>query len=79
MAAELVAPPGLPEAVATALRRAFDATMRDPALLAEATKARLDLEPLPGEDLQKVIADTFAVEPAVLARAQELSRQVSKL
>jgi tripartite-type tricarboxylate transporter receptor subunit TctC len=74
----LVAPPGLPAPVATALRRSFDAAMRDPALLADAMKARLDLEPLPGEDLQKVIADTFAVEPAVLARAQELSRQVSK-
>ena len=74
----LVAPPGLPQPVATALRRGFDAAMRDPALLAEVAKARVDVEPLSGEKLQTVVADTFAIEPAVLARAQALSRQVSK-
>jgi hypothetical protein len=33
---------------------------------------------LSGEKLQTVVVDTFAIEPAVLARAQALSRQVSK-
>ena len=57
----LLAPPGVPEAIATALRRGFDATMRDPALLAEVKKAQADVEPLSGEELQKVVAGTFAV------------------
>jgi tripartite-type tricarboxylate transporter receptor subunit TctC len=73
----LVAPPGIPANVVTALRRAFDATMRDPALLAEVKKARVDIDPLTGEDLQKVVAGTFDVAPAVLTRAQALSRQIS--
>lgn len=72
----LLAPPDVPEAAANALRRAFDATMRDPALIAEAQKARAEIEPLAGDELHKVVAATFAVEPAVLARAQALSRQV---
>ncbi len=73
----LLAPPGLPDATATALRRAFDAAMRDPALLAEAKKAQVDVEPLAGEDFQKVVAGTFAVPPAVLERAQKLSLQIA--
>ena len=40
-------------------------------------KARADIEPLPGEALQKVVAGTFAVAPAVLARAQEISRRIA--
>jgi tripartite-type tricarboxylate transporter receptor subunit TctC len=73
----LTAPPGVPAAAAAALRRAFDATMRDPALLAEVAKARVDIEPLPGEALQKVVAGTFTVAPAVLARARDLSRRIA--
>ncbi len=69
----LLAPPGVPDA--TALRRAFDATLRDPALLAEAAKARVDIEPLTGEELHKVVADTFNVRAEVLARARKLSVQ----
>jgi tripartite-type tricarboxylate transporter receptor subunit TctC len=73
----LVAPPGVPKDVAAALRRAFDAAMRDPALLADVKKSRVDIDPLPGEELQKVVAGTFDIRSDVLARAQQLSRQVS--
>jgi len=73
----LLAPPGVPNATTTALRRAFDAAMRAPALLAEVKKAQADVEPLPGEELQTVVAGTFAVAPAVLERAQKLSQQIA--
>jgi tripartite-type tricarboxylate transporter receptor subunit TctC len=75
----LVAPPGIPKHVVAALRRAFAATVRDPAFLADVKKSRVDTDPLSGEELQKVVAGTFAVEPAVLKRAQTLSRQMSKV
>ena len=39
-----------------ALRRAFDATMKDPQFLAEAEKAGMDISPATGEDAQKVAA-----------------------
>jgi tripartite-type tricarboxylate transporter receptor subunit TctC len=71
----LLAPPGVPDATVTALRRAFDAAMRDPALLAEVTKARVDIEPITGEDLQRVVAETFNIRADVLARARKLSVQ----
>jgi tripartite-type tricarboxylate transporter receptor subunit TctC len=73
----LVAPPGIPQNVVTAMRRAFDAAVRDPAFLADVKKSRVDIDPLPGEELQRVVAGTFDVNPTVLARAQELSRQIS--
>jgi tripartite-type tricarboxylate transporter receptor subunit TctC len=72
----LLAPPGVSEATATALRRAFDAAVRDPALLEEVKKARVDIEPLTGEELHRVVERTFAIEPSILTRAQALSRQV---
>jgi tripartite-type tricarboxylate transporter receptor subunit TctC len=73
----LLAPPGVPEAVATALRHGFDVAMRDPALLDDVKKARVDIEPLSGERLQEVVADTFDIPQDVLARAQALSRQIT--
>lgn len=73
----ILAPPGVPAPMAQALRRAFDATMRDPALMAEVAKAGVDIEPLTGEDLQAVVAATFKIDAAVLARAQALSRAIS--
>jgi tripartite-type tricarboxylate transporter receptor subunit TctC len=42
-----------PERVA-ALRRAFDALMKDPAFLAEAAKANIDISPSTGEDAQNI-------------------------
>jgi hypothetical protein len=73
----LVAPPGVPKEAVTALRRAFDAAMRDPAMLADVAKSRTDIDPLPGGDLQAVVAATFKVDAGVLARARKLSKQVS--
>jgi tripartite-type tricarboxylate transporter receptor subunit TctC len=51
------AAPGLPPARLTLLRRAFDATMRDPAVLAEAGKLQLDISPMTGEALQTVVTN----------------------
>jgi tripartite-type tricarboxylate transporter receptor subunit TctC len=60
-----------PERV-TALRRAFDATMKDPQFMAEADKAKMDISPMTGEDSQ-IIADQIANTSAdVIAYAQEI-------
>src|SRR6059036_1456430 len=52
MARPFVAPPGLPAAKATLLRRAFDATARDPDFRAEAARIGADLAPSTGEEVQ---------------------------
>ena len=63
---------GVPPERVEALRRAFDATMKDPALLAEADKAKMDISPSTGEEAQK-IADSIAnAPPKVVARAKEI-------
>jgi tripartite-type tricarboxylate transporter receptor subunit TctC len=69
--AYVTTPGTAPDRVA-ALRRAFDATMKDPAFLSEATKSGMDISPSTGEDAQKysdLIANTA---PAVLARARTI-------
>jgi tripartite-type tricarboxylate transporter receptor subunit TctC len=58
--------PGVPSDRVTALRRAFDATMKDPAFLADAKKAKFSVGPMTGEDVQKLVAEVDAL-PASLA------------
>jgi tripartite-type tricarboxylate transporter receptor subunit TctC len=74
----LLAPPDVPRPIAAALRRGFDAAIRDPALLAEVEKAGADVEPLSGEELQTIVAGTFNVAPGVLEQARGLSRKIMK-
>jgi tripartite-type tricarboxylate transporter receptor subunit TctC len=71
----LLAPPGVPDGVVAALRKAFDQAMRDPALLDEVRKSNIDIDPLSGADLQAVIDSTFGIAPDVLERARKLSPQ----
>ena len=60
--------PGVPEDRVKALRRAFDDTMKDQAFLDEAKKFNLDIAPISGEELQKVVADIIATPPAATKR-----------
>jgi hypothetical protein len=55
--------PGVPADRLAALRAAFDATLRDPAFLAEVEKQRLELRPMDGgklADLVKAVIETPA-------------------
>lgn len=65
-------PPGTPKERVQALRLAFQQTMRDPEFLAEAKKANLDLDPVPGEDLERVISGFFNLEPGLLKKLKEI-------
>ena len=71
----LLAPPGLSERTLSLLRQAFTQAMRDPALIDEVGKSGVDIEPLPGAELQRVVDATFAIAPDVLERARKLSPQ----
>jgi tripartite-type tricarboxylate transporter receptor subunit TctC len=62
--------PGVPADRVTALRRAFDETMKDPELLAEAEKIKVGISPLPGEELQKLVADVSNLSPALLDKVR---------
>jgi tripartite-type tricarboxylate transporter receptor subunit TctC len=69
-------PPAVPAERAAALRRAFDATMRDEAFRAEAAKLAFDVDPLTGEALQALVGELARTPPAVIARVRAaLERQ----
>ncbi len=65
-----IAPPGLDAETVQVLRKAFDDTMRDPAFVAEMQKANLEVNPIPGKDVQELINRLFKTPPAVLERAK---------
>jgi len=52
------------------LRKAFNATMKDPAFLAEMEKQQLPVYPLRGEEAEAVVARMANVPPAVAAKAR---------
>ena len=64
-------PPNVPPERVEALRRAFDATMRDPAYLADAEKLKIDIEPLTGEQVASLIAQVFATPAETVARVRD--------
>src|SRR3954454_7127533 len=68
----LVTSPGVPPDRVEALRRAFDATMKDPAFLAEAEDSKTDINPMTGEEAQKIAEATINTPAEVLARANAL-------
>ena len=55
------------------LRRAFDATMTDPAFVAEATRLRIDVEPVTGEAMQKIVQRIGTFDHNVVERALKLT------
>jgi tripartite-type tricarboxylate transporter receptor subunit TctC len=66
----LFLPPGVPANRVEALRRAFDATMKDKAFLADAKKLGLDVDPLTGEQVQKLVADLASTPADTVARVR---------
>jgi tripartite-type tricarboxylate transporter receptor subunit TctC len=69
-----VAPPGVPADRVDALRKAFLDTMKDPQYLADAEKATLEIEPMPGVEIQKMIAELYATPPEVVAKAAAMMK-----
>jgi tripartite-type tricarboxylate transporter receptor subunit TctC len=70
----IAAPPGLPAERVTMLRDAFAATIKDPVLIEEAHRLKLELDPLDGAALQAAIAGT-SVAPGVVARARRVAER----
>lgn len=66
-----LAPPGLPADRAAALRAAFAATLRDPAFLEDAKRARLDVALVTGEEIDALLKDSAAAPQDVIARVKQ--------
>jgi tripartite-type tricarboxylate transporter receptor subunit TctC len=67
----LLAPPGTPPERVAALRKAFSATMKDPALIADAAKANIELEEVSGEKIQMILDRAYAMPPEVIKEAKD--------
>ena len=65
-----VLPPGVPDATVRLWRDGFDATMTDPAFLADAKTRRLDIDPTRGADIGAIIEHIYATPPGVLERVK---------
>jgi tripartite-type tricarboxylate transporter receptor subunit TctC len=65
-------PPGTPKDRVATVRQAFLDTYKDPAFLAEAKKARLDLEAVTGQEMEQIVAGLFKMEPKQTARLKEV-------
>ena len=69
MAYPIVAPPGTPPERVAVLRKAFEATMRDPDYIADGKKQHLEAEFMRGGDIEALIKRVNASPKEVIARA----------
>jgi len=67
-----VLPPGTPKNRVQILRKALMDTMKDPALLAEAKKANLDINPDDGVELEQNVKDIFKLDQNLIAKLKEI-------
>jgi tripartite-type tricarboxylate transporter receptor subunit TctC len=65
-------PPGTPRDRVQLLRRAFLQTMKDPEFLADAQKAKLDVEPVSGEELENKIGRLAKLKPSMISRLKDI-------
>jgi tripartite-type tricarboxylate transporter receptor subunit TctC len=66
----IVTTPDVPADRLAALKAAFAKTMKDPEFLAEAKKAKLDINPIYADDMQRIINDVVATPPEVVKLAK---------
>jgi len=74
MSRPFMAPPGLPPERLALLRRAFVEALRDPALLDEAKQLGMEIRPVSGEDVEKLVTRILA-SPADLAATARAALQ----
>jgi hypothetical protein len=72
MSRPFFAPPGLPPERLAMLRRAFDATLKDPALRAEAAKLGMEIRPVPGAEVEALVTRMMATPDALAERARDV-------
>jgi tripartite-type tricarboxylate transporter receptor subunit TctC len=66
----MILPPGVDAARVQVLRRAFDAAMKDPELLAEAAKMNIDVIPSTGEQVQELVARMYQTDAETISRVK---------
>ncbi|MEA2989430.1 MAG: hypothetical protein QOG83_2141 [Alphaproteobacteria bacterium] len=65
-----VTAPGVPAERVAVLRQAFETMMKDPAYLADAAKAGLDVSPVEGAKIQTIVTDLVRTPEHIVAKAK---------
>jgi tripartite-type tricarboxylate transporter receptor subunit TctC len=65
-------PPQVPEERVRVLQKAFINTLKDAQFLAEAAKAKLEIDPLDGPGVEKMVNGLYEIEPAIVNRVRQL-------
>jgi tripartite-type tricarboxylate transporter receptor subunit TctC len=74
MGRPFMAPPGIPPERADILRDAFMSTMKDPQFLADAEKAKLEITPVSGADIEKLVKEVYGTPKETTAKAAAMIR-----
>ena len=67
----ILLPPGTPQHMVAAMRKAFSAAMRDPGFIAEAKRQNIELKEISGERVAEVIRNAYAMPPEVIKAAKD--------
>ena len=67
-----VLPPGTPKDRVQLLSKALLETLKDKEFLAETEKARLDLNPVTGEELREAVTKFFKINPTLSAKLKDI-------
>jgi tripartite-type tricarboxylate transporter receptor subunit TctC len=71
----ILLPPGVPKDRVDAVRAAFVEMLKDPEFLADAKRAKMEINPLDGAGLQQVNINTFNVSPQAIATAKSIMKR----
>jgi tripartite-type tricarboxylate transporter receptor subunit TctC len=72
MGRPFLAPPGVPQDRAEALRKAFMDTMNDKDFLADAAKEQLEITPVSGDKVQALVEEVYKTPPEIAKKAAAL-------
>jgi tripartite-type tricarboxylate transporter receptor subunit TctC len=72
MARPFAAPPDMPADRKAALRQAFDRTVADPDFLAEAKQRGLEVNPVSGAEIDKLVGDLYQTPPDIIAETRAI-------
>jgi tripartite-type tricarboxylate transporter receptor subunit TctC len=65
-------PPGTPSGRVAILQKAFADTIKDPDFLGEVKKANLDINPLTGEEVKRIVASFFELDSSLVSKLKKV-------
>jgi tripartite-type tricarboxylate transporter receptor subunit TctC len=78
MGRPFLAPPKLPADRVAALRNAFDTMVKDKGFLKDAKKTKMEIQPVSGKEIEKLIANVYATPKDIVQAAAEATNRLTK-